>query len=93
MSRTTWNIATETAETLESVANRRDDESANDFIQRVAAMLDDSDDGMDVTSYDTGDKPTLPENVLTTAEFKAYMRDFLRDLPEQTAEHIEDRFG
>lgn len=79
--RTTWNITTEAAESLESVAERRADESANDFILRVASMLDGTDAGTDVTSYD------IPEDVLT----ESHIDDLVSRTARQTADELESR--
>lgn len=87
MSRTTWSLADETAEYLETVANRKDHESANDFLFRVAEMLDASADGTDVTKPNAESEP-VPENVLTTD----HLADIANMTARRTADEVEQRF-
>lgn len=80
--RTTWSLSDEAAEALEAAAGRKNHESANDFVLRVAAMLDSTEDGTDVTVCDT------PENVLT----EDHLVDIATMTAQRTADEIETRF-
>lgn len=80
--RTTWNIATETAEKLESVAGRKEHESANDFLLRVVEMVAETEDGTDVI------ESNIPEDVLTVD----HIPDIADASARRTTKEIEEQF-
>lgn len=86
--RTTWSLSDEAAKALEAAAGRKEHESATQFIFRVAEILGESENGMDVT------KCNAPESgdLLTSEEFAARMDELMAQLPPRTADELETRF-
>jgi DNA-directed RNA polymerase specialized sigma24 family protein len=76
----------EAAERLET--HRRGRESFSQFALRVAAVLDESEDGTTVTEP----KRSGESDLLTTEEFAARMDELLAQLPPRTADELETRF-
>lgn len=81
----------EAADRLET--HRRDGESFSQFVLRVAAMLDDDDDGTTVTDRNvSADGYVSDGDLLTTEEFVARMDDLEAQLPPSIGDELEMRF-
>ena len=85
-------MTAEAAERLETVANRREDESATEFVLRVADMLEAADDDDDDDDDDPGadvreSNSDIPEDVLT----ERHISDIANAVSRQTATELETR--
>ena len=92
MSRTTWSMTDEAAQSLEDAASREDGESATDFILRVAEIVSETNNGTTVMeplrSGSEGDgcgcECNVPEDVLTEDHL-----DDIQNIVDRRVERLE----